>query len=268
MSKFDTFDDITKIPDRDEVLEDLEGNGVDQFEDYLAERAAGDLPDEAVEETEETDDPETPIIIDDDLIDSGLPSTKTDKVLEANMVRRVEEMKPPREKRQIIEGREHAIIGKYVVRRAVDVPDYPWQAEVWNNTHHVAVTEMTIEQIREVQLTNEEAIKRYKVQNHALTAAQEDLILKLSPEEAEAYRVRAANDKSYRPKKAKKVVKKGITRTKAGVVRARSAAEKYAKANQDMSLTKDENIVELKSMGPKFWSDEISKFIDAIYESE
>ena len=274
--EFDSFDEISKSPSDDEILDDLDSDR-DQFEDYLAQRAAGELPDEEVEvkpdeevdevvDEVEENDLEAPIIIDDDLITSGLPYTKTHKMLEAKKTRSVKEMEPPTEKRTILEGREAPIIGKYIVERQVNIPNYPWKAEVWNNTHHLAITEMNLDQIRKIQEDNEEAIAKLKIQNHALTAAQEALLLKMSPEEAEAFRARVAKDKSYKPKKKATAKTSGITRTKSGQVRAKSAAEKYAKANQDMALTKEENITELKEMGPKFWNKDIASFIDAIYE--
>ena len=258
--EFDDFEDVNKAPNTGETLSDL-SKDEDQFEDYLSRRANGES--EVVEDST-SDDPEVPIIIDDETVSSGVVNDSE------STLRSIEEFRPQtKEKRTLLEGREHPIIGKYTVEVQVPAPTYPWTAEVWNNTRKLAISEMSIDQIRKVQEENEEAIAKWRIQNHALRAVEEEMLLKMSPEEAEVYRARRAKDKSYKPKKrSKETVSKGITRTKSGVVRARSAQEKYAKANQDMGLTKAENIEELKTMGPKFWNDEVSKFIDAIYEGE
>ena len=250
----DKFEDVNKDSSEDKLISDLD-NGEDQFEDYLSRRASGDTdvePEVGEENGGEKDDPEAPIIIDDEIVNES-------RYLD-------DSVKGIKEKRTVLEGREAPIIGKYIVERTVDAPEYPGMAEIFNNTYHLAVTEMTVPQIRKIQEENEEFIAKRRFVNYALRKGEETLLLRMSPEEAETYRKRREwNDKNKSERKTGPKAAKGSSKTKAGVTRARSSQEKYAKANQDMGLTKAENIDDLKSLGPKFWNNETMSFIDTLY---
>ena len=167
------------------------------------------------------------------------------------------------EMRAVKTRRFHEMTGPYIHTELIPVQNFSWRSEVWNNTYHLAIDEMTADQIEKVIEENEEAIAKVRTQSHALQAAKEEKLLDMNPEEREAYIARRAKSKP-RLKKDKDEDSKELTRTKSGSIRPRNKVEKAILTFKNMDLTKEELREEAKVLN--YLNPDTEEFINALYD--
>ena len=265
-------------------FDDLEQEGEDSFEAYLSRRAAsnGETTEEPAAE-EPADEPvdatvddevteanreefEEPIIVDvEDKPAPNHPRNKQWEMVPHPDPKVPDDIKPLQEMREVKTRRFHEMTGPYIYTEMVPVQNYSWRCDVWNNTYHLAIDEMTADQIEKVIEENEEAIAKIRTQSHALQAAKEEKLLEMDPAEREAYLARRAKSKP-RLKKVKEEDSKELTRTKSGSVRPRNKVEKAILTFKNMDLSKEELREEAKVLN--YLNPDTEEFINALYDKE